>query len=56
MRYGRKFGSNWGYYYFLFEKKIVKRFAQGQVLAQPPPGRHPRDKYPVNTSYRSRFG
>ena len=56
MRERRKFRSNWCCYYFLFEKKSVKRFAHGQVLAQSPPGRHPSDKYPVNTSYPSRFG
>ena len=37
----------------LFEKKTVKRFAQCHVFTQPPPGRRPSDKYPVNTSHRS---
>jgi hypothetical protein len=41
--------------YFLFENKIVKRFAQCHVFAQSPPSRRPNDKYPVNTLHRSRF-
>jgi hypothetical protein len=48
-------GSNSGCCYFLLKKKIVKRFAQCHVFAQSPPGRRPIDKYPVNTSHRSRF-
>ena len=43
------------YYYFLFEKKIVKRFVQCLVSANSPPGLHPTDKYPVNTSHRSQI-
>jgi len=49
----KKSGSNWGCYYFLFEKKIVKRFAQCQVFAQSPPARRSSDNYPVDTSHRS---
>ena len=45
MRWGRKCGSRWGCYYFLFEKKIVKRFVQCHVLAQSLPGWRPSDKY-----------
>jgi hypothetical protein len=40
---------NGGCYYFLFEKKTVKRFVQCHVFAQSPPGRHSKDKYPVKT-------
>ena len=36
-------------------KKTVKRFVQCHILAQSPPGRHPNDKYPVNTPHHSRF-
>jgi hypothetical protein len=32
-----------------------KTFVQSHVLAQPPPGRRPAEKSPVNTSHRSRF-
>jgi hypothetical protein len=53
MQYGRKCRSKWGCYYFLFEKKIVKRFVQ---LAQSSPGQGPIDKYQANTSYRYCFG
>jgi hypothetical protein len=52
---GRKCGSNWGFYYFLFKKKIVKHFVQCHVFAQPPPDRRPNDNYPVNISHHSRF-
>jgi len=55
MRWGRKCGSNWTCYYCLFEKKLVKRFVQCHLVAQSTPGWHPSDKYPVNTSHRSRF-
>ena len=51
----RKYGSNWGCYYFLFEKTTVKRFVQCHVFAQSPPGRYSNDISPVNTSHRSRF-
>jgi hypothetical protein len=34
-------------------KEYSKRSAQCHVLAQSPPGRYPKDKYPVNTSHRS---
>jgi hypothetical protein len=53
MRSGRKWGSNWGCYYLLFEKKTVKRLSHCQVFAQSPLGRRPSDKYPINTSHRS---
>jgi hypothetical protein len=36
----RKYGGNWGCYYFLSEKKILKRFVKCHVFAQPPPGQH----------------
>jgi hypothetical protein len=55
MRSGRKYGSNWGCYYFLFEKKIEKRFVQCHVFAQSPPGWRYNDKYPVSASHGSRF-
>ena len=48
----KKMWSNWGCYYFLFEKKIAKRFVQCHVFAQSPPGGRPGDKYPVSTSHR----
>ena len=41
---GRKYGSNWGYQYFLFENKIVKRLVQCHVFAKSPPDRHSNDK------------
>ena len=44
-----------GYYYLLFEQKIVKRFVHCHISAQSPPDRHPSDKYPVNTSHRSQL-
>ena len=53
MRSGRKFGSNWGCYYLLFEQQTVKRSVQCHVFSQSPPGRRPSDKYPVKTSHRS---
>jgi hypothetical protein len=56
MRHGRKCGSNWGCYCFLFEKKTLKRFVQCHVLAQSPPRRRPHVKYRINTSQRSSFG
>jgi hypothetical protein len=40
-RQRRKFGSKWGFYYFSFDKKIVKYFVQCYVLTQSLPGRHP---------------
>jgi len=40
MRKVRKYGSNWGCYYFLSEKKILKRFVKCHVFAQSPPGQH----------------
>jgi hypothetical protein len=40
-----------GYYHFLFQKNIVKRFVQCHILAQSPPGMRPSDKCPVNTSH-----
>jgi hypothetical protein len=55
MRYERKCGSTWGCYYFLFEKKTVKRFVQCHAFAQSSPHRRPNDKYAVTTSHRSRF-
>ena len=55
MRSGRKLGCNWSCSYFLFEKKIVKRFVQCHIFAQSPLGRDRSDKYPVNTSHLSRF-
>jgi len=55
MRSGRKFGCNWICSYFLSEKNTVKRFVQCHIFAQSPLGRSPSDKYPVNTSHRSRF-
>jgi len=39
----------------MFEKKIVKYIFKWHVFAQSIPGRRPTDKYPVNTSHRSRF-
>jgi len=50
-----KYGSNWGCYCFLFEKKTPKRSVQCHIFAQSPPGRHPNDKYSVNTLHRYRF-
>jgi hypothetical protein len=50
-----RFGSNWDFYYILFEKKIVKRFVQYHIFARSPAVRRPNNKYPVNTSHRSRF-
>jgi len=47
----KKCGSNWCFYYFLFETKTVKLSVQCHVFAQSPPDRHPNDKYPVNTSH-----
>ena len=41
--------------YFLFEKKTVNPSVQCHVLAQSLPGRIPDDKYPFNTSHRSRL-
>jgi hypothetical protein len=41
--------------YYLFEKRIVKRAVQCQVLTQSPPGRRPSDKYDVKTSHGSPF-
>jgi hypothetical protein len=38
-----------------FSKGRLKHFVQCHVFAQSPPGRHPNDKYPLNTSHRSRF-
>ena len=35
------------------QKKTLKRSAQCHILAQSPPGRRPKDKYPVNTSHPS---
>jgi len=35
-------------------KRRVKHFVQYHLFAQSPPGQHPNDKHPVNTSYRSR--
>ena len=46
---------DWGCYHFLFDKKTVKRFVQCHVFAHSPSGRHPNDKYPVNTSHISQF-
>ena len=37
------------------KKKTVKRSVQYHVFVQSPPGRRPNDKYPANTSHRSRF-
>ena len=34
---------------------LYKRSVQCHVFAQLPPGRHPINKYPFNTSHRSRF-
>ena len=48
-------GGRGGCYCFLFENKTVKRSVQRHVLVQSPPDRRPNDKYPVNTSHRSRF-
>jgi hypothetical protein len=48
----KKYRSKWGCYYFLFEKKMVKRFVQ---FVQSSPGQGPTDKYPPHTSHRSRF-
>jgi hypothetical protein len=45
MRKGRKCGSNWGWYHFLFEKKIAKRSVQCHVFTQSPPGRHPSEPF-----------
>jgi len=42
---GRKFGSNWGSYYLLFENKTVQRFVHCHVLSRSPPGWHLNDKY-----------
>jgi hypothetical protein len=39
----------------LLFKEIAKGFVQCHVFAQTPPSRRPNDKYPVNTSHRSRF-
>jgi hypothetical protein len=50
MRCGRKYGSNWSCYCFLFEKKTVKRSVQCHLLAQSRPGWHHNDKHPFNTS------
>jgi hypothetical protein len=50
MRRGRKFGSNYGCFNFVFEKKTVKFFVQCHAFAQSPPGRRLNDKY-----LRSRF-
>jgi len=50
MQKGRKFGSKWGRYCFLFKKKTSEHSAQFHVFAQSPPDRRPNDKYPVNTS------
>jgi hypothetical protein len=44
-----------GRYYFLFHKHVVISFVQCHVFAQSPPERRSNDKYPVNTSHRSRF-
>jgi hypothetical protein len=55
MQWGRKRESNWGSYYFLFEKKTVKRFVQCHVFTQSSPGWYCNDKYSVNTSPCSRF-
>jgi hypothetical protein len=54
MRKETECGSNWGGYYFGFEKRIVKRFVQCYVFVQSPSDRRPSDKYPVNTSHHSR--
>jgi hypothetical protein len=43
MRYRRKCGSNWGCYYFLFEKKTLQRFVQCHAFAQSTPRRRPSD-------------
>ena len=32
------FGSNWGFYYILFEKKVVKHFVQYHIFARSPSG------------------
>jgi hypothetical protein len=53
MRYARKCGSNWGCYYFMFQKKTVKRFVQCHVFAQSPPGRLSGDKCPVQSTLRT---
>ena len=38
---------------FCYKKeKTAKRCAQCHISTQPPPGRRPNDKYPVNSSHR----
>jgi len=44
-----------GCYCFLFEENIVKRLVHCHVFTQSSLGRRPNDKYPANTSHRSRF-
>jgi len=50
MRKGRKCWSKWGLLLLLpVWKEDCKTFVHCHVFAQSPPGRHPKDKYPVKT-------
>ena len=48
MQSGRKCGSNWGCYYFLFEKTV-------KCFVQSPPSLGLNDKYPVNALHSTHF-
>jgi len=52
MRQERNLGIKCGCYYFLFEKKTVKRLFN---VTCSPSYRHSNHKYPFNTSHSSRY-